>query len=188
MQSGSWLVLIISSQVLYHFATAAGLNCHFLWLWVADDMLGSRNPLTHHQKLSALQLVHCCLTKLSKLFSLFSWSQAAAGLIGTPDIAISSWVLCHCAAHAGLIWSDQTFLHHFFTKPSGRWFDSKPLHHHPKLSALPLCCSCWSNLIWASLTSIIFSCVKRGLVWVHPGSTKGGSITVLLTSCLTGLD
>jgi hypothetical protein len=28
----------------------------------------------------------------------------------------------------------------------------------------------------------------RVVNWPYPGNTKGGSITVLLTSCLTGLD
>jgi hypothetical protein len=32
------------------------------------------------------------------------------------------------------------------------------------------------------------SCKKNSILTMTPGNTKGGSITVLLTSCLTGLE
>ncbi len=40
-----------------------------------------------------------------------------------------------------------------------------------------------------SLTKVSgFEFREEGNMWLVPGNTKGGSITVPLTSCLTGLD
>jgi hypothetical protein len=64
--------------------------------------------------------------------------------------------------------------------------DLNPRPWDDGMSGTPLCHCHWSLLWLAVANSVAYArTYARGL---YPGNTKGGSITVQLTSCLTGLE